>query len=140
MPNTYFTRLRKKIISSKAYAKTGAPMFTKNSATNINATTFIYILNLEYDKIYIGKTTNFKKRMKQHIEGCGSKVTQKFKPLTGKIICICNGYFSNELEQTYTKKYIKKYGYQNVRGGSYTNSITFKKKHTIPKYIYSSHR
>ena len=78
--------------------------------------------------------------MTQHIEGRGSKVTQKFKPLTGKIICICNGYFSNELEQTYTKKYIKKYGYQNVRGGSYTNSITLKKKHTIPKYIYSSHQ
>ena len=120
----YFTIKNKKIVSPSGYAVTGAPMFLNSSKLNINKLTFIYILYLEYGKIYIGKTTNFKARMIQHWSGKGSEVTKKFKPLSCKIINMCNGYFSSDVEQKYTKEYIKKYGYKFVRGGSYTNSKT----------------
>ena len=86
----FYTQFGKKIISSANYAKTGAPMYLLNGKQNINKKTFIYILYLEYDKIYIGKTINFKRRMFQHFNNMGSEVTKKVKPIEGKIICICN--------------------------------------------------
>ena len=72
-------------------------------------------------------TTNFTRRMKEHWTKRGAQVTKKFKPINGCILTMCNGYFADDLEQKYTKKYIKKYGYENVRGGSYTNSKTLQK-------------
>ena len=123
----YYTKNGKKINNPTAYAKTGAPMYKKNNNTNINKKTYIYKLNLEDNKKYIGKTTNIDKRMKQHFSGNGSKETKKFEPKNGKIIDECNGFFSNKVEQKYTKKYITKHGYHNVRGGKYTNSKTLEK-------------
>ena len=123
---TYFTSFGKKIVSPNAYAKTGAPMYKSGSQKNQNCKTIIYILNLEHNKIYIGKTTNFKRRMKEHWTSRGAQVTKKFKPMSGRILTICNGYFANKLEQKYTEKYINKCGYENVRGGYYTNSKTLR--------------
>jgi predicted GIY-YIG superfamily endonuclease len=119
---TYYTKNGKKIWKPTAYAKTGAPMYkTKyNDSTNINVPTSIYKLNLKNNKKYIGKTANLDSRMKQHFSGNGSQVTKKFKPIRGEV----PGYFSNKAEQKYTEKYISKCGYENVRGGSYTNSTT----------------
>ena len=88
----------------------------------INAPTTIYKLNLEDGKKYIGKTTNFDRRMDQHFSGNGSKVTKKFKPIDGKTIDEVPGFLSDEIEHEYTEEYIKKYGYDKVRGGYYTNS------------------
>ena len=36
----------------------------------------------------------------------------------------CPGFLANEIEQLYTNKYIVEYGYNNVRGGKYTNSTS----------------
>jgi hypothetical protein len=125
---TYYTKQGKKIINPKAYASTGAPMYeTKHCNTkNINAATTIYKLNLQNGKKYIGKTCNVDQRMEQHFSGNGSKVTKKFKPLNGEILDNVPGFFSSEVEHKYTKKNIKKHGYQHVRGGYYTNSKTLK--------------
>ena len=81
----------------------------------------------EDGKIYIGKTNNLKRRINEHFSGMGSKVTQKFKPLKYEILEVCDGYFSNKQEQHHTKKNIKQHGYENVRGGKYTNSRTLHK-------------
>lgn len=126
---TYYTQSGEKIRDPEAYALTGAPMFkTKYSESkDINTPTTIYKLNLEDGKKYVGKTTNFDRRMDQHFSGNGAKVTKKFKPVDGKTIDEVPGFFSDEVEQECTKDYIKKYGYDKVRGGSYTNSHTFKK-------------
>ena len=121
----YYTESGYKIRNNEAYAITGAPMYkTKQLITNINTPTEIYKINLEEGKIYIGKTINIKRRMQEHFSGNGAKVTKKFKPLDFKILEKIPGYFSNDKENKYTKKYIKKYGYNNVRGGCYTNSKT----------------
>ena len=120
----YYTKQGKIIYNPSAYAKTGAPMYLIGSRKNINAPTQIYKLNLEGGKKYVGKTTNINKRMNQHFSGNGAKVTQKFKPINGEIVDECPGFFSDELEQKHTDKYINKHGYNNVRGGKYTNSHT----------------
>ena len=39
---------------------------------------------------------------------------------------------SNEVEQKHTKENIRLYGYENVRGGKYTNSKTLKKQKANP--------
>ena len=129
MNKTYYTEKGDYIRNPEAYARTGAPMYeTKYEDTSdINLETAIYKLNLEDGKKYIGKTTDPDRRMEQHFSGNGSKVTKKFKPIDGKIIDSCPGFFSDDLEHNYTEKYIDKHGYDSVRGGYYTNSKTLNK-------------
>ena len=132
MSQTYYTKKGTIINNPTAYAKTGAPMY-KHPCSNvdINKKTHIYKLNLEDGKKYVGKTTNVNRRMNQHFSGNGAKVTQKFKPIDGKIVDTCSGYFSDKLEQKHTDKNIKKYGYNSVRGGKYTNSLTLNKTNVV---------
>ena len=131
----YYTLSGELIRNPEAYASTGAPMYeTKYSEIkDINAPTSIYKLNLQGGKKYVGKTTNVDRRMDQHFSGNGAKVTKKFKPLSGKILEEVPGFFSDYVEQEYTEEYIDKYGYENVRGGRYTNSKTLKKNVTCFK-------
>ena len=131
----YYTQNGQKIRNPEAYAKTGAPMYlTKNmDSKDINEQTTIYKMELENGKKYIGKTGDIFRRMDQHFSGNGAKVTQKFKPIEGRMIDEVPGYFSNEAEQEYTEKYIDKYGYDNVRGGNYTNSKTLQKTYKSNK-------
>jgi hypothetical protein len=133
---TYYTQSGEKIRNPEAYAITGAPMFkTKNQGTkNINEPTTIYKLNLEGGKKYVGKTTDFDRRMDQHFSGNGAKVTKKFKPIDGKTVDEVPGFFSDDVEQEYTEDYIDKYGYGNVRGGIYTNSNTLEKNNDKKDY------
>lgn len=124
---TYYTESGKRIWKPASYAKTGAPMYkTKyDDSTNINAPTSIYKLNLKNNKKYIGKTTNIERRMDQHFSGNGAQATKKYNPTSYKLIDEVPGYFSDKVEQKYTDKYINKHGYENVRGGKYTNSNNF---------------
>ena len=129
MDKQYFTESGEPIRSPTSYAKTGAPMYEtqNNRVKDINAPTSIYKLNLENGKKYIGKTTDVDRRMDEHFGGNGSKVTKKFKPKSGEIIDEVPGFFSDDTEQFHTEQYIKKNGYDNVRGGRYTNSTTLHK-------------
>lgn len=122
----FYTKSGNFIKNNASYAKTGAPMFD-NKGNDINKPHTVYKANLSYGKKYIGKTTNLDRRINQHIQGNGSQVTKKFKPKSFEIVDKVPGYFSSHVEQYHTEKNIKKYGYDNVRGGSYTNSKTLKK-------------
>ena len=127
MSQKYYTQNGEYIKNPKGYAKTGAPMYESQSiydTYDINKETFIYKLDLEDGKIYIGKTGNVQKRMKQHFSGDGARVTKKFKPINCDVLDSCPGFLANEIEQLYTNKYIVDYGYNNVRGGKYTNSTS----------------
>ena len=128
MPN-YYTQSGQIIRNPDAYARTGAPMYTTRytESKDINAPTAIYKMNLEGGKKYVGKTTDVDRRMDQHFSGNGAKVTKKFKPINAKVVDEVPGFFSDDVEQEYTEEYIDKYGYENVRGGMYTNSKTLKK-------------
>jgi len=78
--------------------------------------TNIYILSLNCGKYYIGKSNNVLKRYQQHLEGCGSAWTKKYKPI--KLVETITDASPFE-EDRITKEYMSKYGRENVRGGSY---------------------
>jgi predicted GIY-YIG superfamily endonuclease len=77
----------------------------------------IYVLELVKNKFYVGKTfNNVSVRYKQHENGKGSMWTRMFRPIR-----ILEHYETiNEFEEDMmTKKYMNKYGIDNVRGGTY---------------------
>tara|TARA_B110000037_G_scaffold219892_1_gene286089 strand:+ start:4307 stop:4768 length:462 start_codon:yes stop_codon:yes gene_type:complete len=76
----------------------------------------IYILLLENDKYYIGRTMNLDFRLDCHFANKGCYWTKKHIPI--KVIKIYNkcDFFD---EDKYTLKYMDKYGINNVRGGSF---------------------
>lgn len=79
----------------------------------------LYVLKLTDNKFYVGKTSkNVIDRFKIHKNGTGAIWTKLYKPLK-----ILEQFESNDKfdEDKYTKKYMNKYGIQNVRGGSYCN-------------------
>ena len=77
---------------------------------------FIYILELENSKYYIGKTHNPNFRLDAHFNSIGSSWTKKYKPIKLlKLIPNCSDFD----EDKYTKEYMLKKGINNVRGGTY---------------------
>jgi GIY-YIG catalytic domain/Zinc knuckle len=95
---------------------------------------YIYVLKLENNKYYIGKTDNPNIRLNAHFNCNGSEWTKKYNPLEIiDIIPDCDKYD----EDKYTKIYMDKYGIDNVRGGSYvkleldTDTIKFLQKESI---------
>lgn len=85
----------------------------------------IYILELENNKYYVGRTSNLQKRLSQHFSGSGgSRWTKLHKPI--KLLKSrdnCNSFD----EDKYTLMFIDKYGVDNVRGGSFSQ-ITLPKE------------
>lgn len=91
---------------------------------------FIYVLKLENDKYYVGKTSNPEFRLNRHFKNNGSNWTKLYKPIEIiKLINDCDDYD----EDKYTIIYMNNYGIDNVRGGSYTtiNLSKSTKKHLI---------
>ncbi len=82
----------------------------------------IYVLELENNKYYVGKSTNVQLRYEQHCSEQGSSWTTLHKPV--KILKIMN-LTSPYAEDECTKEYMAKYGIENVRGGSYTQIQLF---------------
>jgi hypothetical protein len=81
---------------------------------------FIYILQLENNKYYVGKTNNPQFRLEQHFNSTGSVWTTKYKPLSVlEMIKDCDEYD----EDKYTRKYMDKFGVDNVRGGSFCEEV-----------------
>jgi cellular nucleic acid-binding protein len=80
----------------------------------------LYVLQLEDNKWYVGKTTDINRRFTQHQTGQGSAWTKSYKPI--RIVetrCLKDAYD----ETNTTKDYMKKYGIDNVRGGAYAQVV-----------------
>ena len=75
---------------------------------------FIYILELQENKFYVGKTNNPNFRLNRHFNSNGSVWTKKYKPIKVKDLINNCGDFD---EQKYTLRCMKDYGIDNVRGG-----------------------
>jgi predicted GIY-YIG superfamily endonuclease len=77
---------------------------------------FIYVLQLQQGKYYVGKTDNPQFRMERHFNSDGSKWTMKYRPIhLVELIPNCDDYD----EDKYTRRYMDMYGIDNVRGGSF---------------------
>jgi cellular nucleic acid-binding protein len=81
-------------------------------------TTNIYILKLENNKYYVGKTTNPSFRLESHFNANGSAWTKKYAPI--KVLELLPDKDDYD-EDKYTKIYMDRYGVDNVRGGSYSS-------------------
>ena len=78
--------------------------------------TTIYVLRLEGDRYYIGKSDNVMNRYQQHLNGNGSAWTRKYKPVSlEKTIENVSSFEEDKI----TKEYMSTYGIDKVRGGSY---------------------
>ena len=98
--------------------------------------TSIYILKLDEEKYYVGKSNNVKKRYKEHITGNGSAWTRMYKPISIHKIIKCESPFD---EDKITKEYMFLYGINNVRGGSYVELKLSPFQHsTLNKEIWSA--
>lgn len=84
---------------------------------------YIYILELENGKYYIGRTNSMHNRINMHRNNNGSIWTKMHK-----VISIIDSFETNDPfdEDKYVKKYMKQFGINNVRGGSYSLSTLSK--------------
>ena len=89
--------------------------------------TNIYILLLQNNKYYIGRTGNLDIRIHNHFNHSGSYWTLKYKPIKIiKTIRNCDLFD----EDVYTLKMMAIHGIENVRGGSFSR-ITFSKEEAM---------
>ena len=80
----------------------------------------VYALALKGGKYYIGKSNNLEVRLGQHNVGGGSVWTTKYKPIK---VVETNPLGDNYDEDKLTLKYMRKYGIENVRGGSFCREV-----------------
>ena len=93
---------------------------------------YIYILELEQGKYYVGKTNDPEIRINKHFDSEGSAWTKKYKPIKEiQRISNCDDYD----EDKYTLKYMNMYGIENVRGGSFVTLVLDKSTITYIKSI-----
>lgn len=82
-------------------------------------TDIIYIIRCIENKYYVGRTNNLDKRLSEHFNGTGSEWTKKYRCVN--VIQTIKG--DRYDEDKYVIQYMKKYGIENVRGGSFTQII-----------------
>ena len=96
---------------------------------------YIYVLKLQKDKYYIGKTDDPKFRLETHFNATGSVWTKKYKPIQiHQLIPDQTDYD----EQRITQEYMEKYGIDNVRGGPWCKIDISKEKDMIQNLLNSS--
>jgi predicted GIY-YIG superfamily endonuclease len=79
----------------------------------------IYILQLENQCYYVGRSDNVDQRIQQHFDGQGSAWTKLHKPVRVENIISNSDVFD---EDKYVKKYMQEHGIDKVRGGSYSQT------------------
>lgn len=96
--------------------------------------TNIYVLLLEDNKYYIGRTDSPVDRIISHFTNCGSAWTKLHKPKE-VIESFVGDMFD---EDKWTKKYMHKYGVENVRGASYCQVILLQRQlESIKSELYN---
>ena len=80
----------------------------------------IYVLQCRSGKYYVGKTADVMRRYEEHRGGKGSAWTKKYPPTR---LMECRAITGSHDENNVTKDLMKKYGVDNVRGGTYTQIV-----------------
>lgn len=76
---------------------------------------YVYTLELQDDKYYVGFTRDIAKRMSEHMTGNGARFTAKYQPV--RIVDVIKGDKNVELAQTIIMMH--RFGWQNVRGSDF---------------------
>jgi ferredoxin len=98
--------------------------------------TNIYVLKLEQNKYYVGKTKNVAQRYQEHLQGLGSSWTRKYKPVKLDTVIENASPFDEDKQ---VKIYMAQFGIENVRGGTYVaETLTDEQLQTLKAEIRSS--
>ena len=82
--------------------------------------TVVYVLRLEHDKWYVGKSDYWNKRWLRHKSGKGPAWTMQHPPIEAVEIVEMKSKYD---EQNKTIEYMGKYGIDNVRGGPFAGMV-----------------
>lgn len=77
---------------------------------------YVYVLELQENKYYVGLSANLSQRLYCHFVGEGAVWTRRFSPV--KVVEVLLG--SKEREKERTLQYMRDKGYENVRGYVWT--------------------
>jgi len=89
----------------------------KNSA-------YVYTLNLEGGRKYVGMTTDIDKRLDQHFSGSGAKWTQKYSPVSvNSVQEVSSPQYAKKLEKIIYNNMRDYHGSDKVRGAGNTSSV-----------------
>jgi hypothetical protein len=95
---------------------------------NIDLTrSYVYVLELEDKRYYVGRTSNFIQRMNEHFTENGALYTKKYKPIKIKEVVEEKTCYD---ERDKTLEYMETYGWENVRGYAWCRE-TLKQKPKI---------
>ena len=83
----------------------------------MNGKTFTYLLHLEGDNYYVGKTTDVLRRLTKHFSGGGSAWTKKHRP-----VGIC-GVWPGDIETSVYFIFKAIVGANSIRGAGYTRTV-----------------
>jgi len=107
-----------------------------DNVDNIDLTqSYVYVLELEGNHYYVGRTNNFIQRMNDHFTNNGSLYTKKYKPIKIKEVVQEKSCYD---ERDKTIEYMEKYGWENVRGYTWCREIITKKPKIKTKNIMST--
>lgn len=96
-----------------------------DSINNIDLTkSYVYVLELEDERYYIGRTSNFMQRMKEHFMEGSSIYTKKYRPIKIKEVI---EEVSSYDERDKTLEYMEKYGWEKVRGYAWCSETLLRK-------------
>ena len=76
----------------------------------------LYVLKLEHDKYYVGRSNDPQRRFREHADGRGAAWTRRHRPLA---IVHTSSLSSTFDEDRCVKELMKKHGIDSVRGGAY---------------------
>ena len=111
-------------------------MLTHKKIIQSSNNTNIYILKLENNKYYVGKSNDLEIRAKAHINGTASAWTKKYKPISVEQVIPNESPYD---EDKYTIEYMGKYGIDNVRGGIYVSeALDNTQRNDINKRIWGA--
>lgn len=96
-------------------------------------TMFVYVIQCQGGKYYVGRTTRLAQRFAEHWSGSGSEWTKLYPPIRVERVIETNLTYD---EGSYVKKYMHLHGIDNVRGGAYvTRELTRHQKALLTKEI-----
>ena len=83
----------------------------------------VYVIGLRGDKYYVGRTKNLKARLQAHASGEGTVWTTMHKPIKPIRALLVHETESDFDEDMVTKMFMREFGVDNVRGGTYSTPV-----------------
>ena len=115
-----------KLLDTIRYNQKCYPYYNINTLLYNNSAHIVYVLRLENDKFYVGKSSRFYKRICDHNHKKGSAVTRKYKPKYIEIAIKCQNTKIQSLLETEIYYMLKKcFGINYVRCAGNTSSVHF---------------